>query len=106
MGPGLSTSRRGRIFILIHLARFHILPEFSGIQRIKKKSNKDGRMAKNIPKRTSVRFFLSQKLDHKFPFELTTPMHFYFQICDYDPYAAFLLHQCYAQEILSLHEYE
>src|SRR5207302_830597 len=59
-------------------------------------------MAKRTSKRIPVRFFLGRE----FPFEITTHMHFYFQICDYDPYAAFLLDQCYAEEVLSLYEYE
>jgi hypothetical protein len=40
------------------------------------------------------------------PFEVTAQMRFYFPICDYNPYAAYLLDYCYGLRTISLYEYQ
>jgi 5-methylcytosine-specific restriction endonuclease McrA len=59
-------------------------------------------MAKQTSKHTSSR----TSTKSTFPVAMTTQMYFYLPICDYEPYAAFLLEQCYIGTILSNHQYE
>jgi 5-methylcytosine-specific restriction endonuclease McrA len=66
------------------------------------KKNEGATMAKQTSKHASSRIPLTRS----FPFAMTTQMYFYLPICDYDPYAAFLLEQCYIATILSNYEYE